>query len=140
MLAKGLDMNQRIIRFFEARPEVLAVYLFGSYARNREKETSDIDLAIFVDPHGKVDESELKRDLMIGLSGVLRKEIHPVILNNAGEMLSAQVFKYGRCLYSSKPDILSRFKTAQFSKIADFAYLRNIMEKGFIRKVMEGER
>jgi hypothetical protein len=28
----------------------------------------------------------------------------------------------------------------QFSKIADFAYLRNIMEKGFTRKIMEGAR
>lgn len=140
MPAKGLDMNQRIVRFFEARPEVLAVYLFGSYARNREKETSDIDLAIFVDPHGKVDESELKRNLIVGLSRVLRKEIHPVVLNHAGEMLSAQVFKYGSCLYNSKPHILSRFKAEQFSKIADFAYLRKIMEKGFTRKVMEGDR
>ena len=140
MRVPQMNMNERIIRFFEARPEVVAVYLFGSRSRGRAKETSDVDLAILVDPHAKVDESELKRDLMIGLSGILRKEIHLVILNHAGEVLSAQVFKYGKCLYNSKPDVLSGFKTAQFSKIADFAYLRNIMEKGFTRKVMEGAR
>jgi len=140
MQVPQMSMNERIIRFFEARPEVVAVYLFGSRSRGRAKETSDVDLAILVDPRAKVDESELKRDLMIGLSGILRKEIHLVILNHAGEVLLAQVFKYGKCLNNSKPDILSGFKTVQFSKIADFAYLRNIMKKGFTRKVMEGVR
>jgi hypothetical protein len=78
---------------------------------------------------------------LIGLSRILRKEIHLVILNRAGETLSAQVFKYGKCLYNNaKPCILSEFRTTQFSKIADFAYLRNIMEKGFTRKIMEGAR
>jgi predicted nucleotidyltransferase len=133
------DMNQKMIRFFEGRPEIIAVYLFGSRARSYAKETSDVDLAILVDPEAKVDEIELKQDLRLCLSGVLRKEIHLVLLNHAGETLSAQVFKHGRCLYNSKPRVLSAFKTVQFSKIADFAYLRNAMEKGFTRKVMEGD-
>jgi predicted nucleotidyltransferase len=140
MSKEAVDMNERIVRFFEARPEVIAVYLFGSRARGRAKETSDVDLAILVDPDVKVDEPELNRDLIVGLSRALRKDIHLVILNRAGELLSAQVFKYGKCLYNSKPGILSGFRTVQFSKIVDFAYLRNMMEKGFTRKVMEGAR
>jgi predicted nucleotidyltransferase len=134
------EIDKRIVRFFESRPEIVAVYLFGSRARGRAKETSDVDLAVLIDPNAKIDRLELKRDMMIGLSGVLRKEIHPVILNSAGELLSAQVFKYGKCLYNREPGILSRFRTVQYSKIADFAYLRNIMQKGFTRKIMEGER
>jgi uncharacterized protein len=133
-------MTDKIIRFFEARQEIVAVFLFGSHARGRARETSDVDLAVLVDPQAKVDDFELKRDLMIGLSRILRKEIHPVILNRAGETLTAQVFRHGKCVYNSKPGILSEFRTVQFSKIADFAYLRNIMEKGFTRKVMEGGR
>lgn len=134
------DMPERIIRFFRQSPEVVAVYLFGSQARKRATEASDIDLAILLDPEAAVDPYKLKRDLLIGLSRILRKEIHLVILNRAGEMLTAQVFKYGKCLYNAKPGILSEFRTLQFSKIADFAYLRNIMEKGFTRKIMEGAR
>lgn len=134
------DMDERIIQFFRKRPEVVAVYLFGSRARGRATELSDIDLAILLDPQAAVDETKLKRELLSGLSRILRKEIHLVILNRAGEMLTAQVFKYGKCLYNAKPCILSEFRTTQFSKIADFAYLRNIMEKGFTRKIMEGAR
>jgi len=135
-----MNMTDKIIRYFETRQEVVAVYLFGSRAGDRAKETSDVDLAVLLDPHAKIDEFELQRDLAVALSGILRKEIHLVILNNAGEVLSAQVFKYGKCLYNSKPGILTEFKAVQFSKIADFAYLKNIMEKGFTRKIMEGER
>lgn len=133
-------MTDKIIRFFEARQEIVAVFLFGSHAGGRARETSDVDLAVLVDPQAKVDDFELKRDLMIGLSRILRKEIHPVILNSAGETLTAQVFRHGKCVCNSKPGILSEFRTVQFSKIADFAYLRNIMKKGFTRKVMEGGR
>lgn len=138
--ASSEEIIERSVRFFEERPEIVAVYLFGSRARGPAKETSDVDLAILIDPDVKIDEFELKRDLLVGLSRVLRKEIHLVILNRAGELLSAQVFKYGRCLYNSKPGILSRFWAVQFSKIANFACLRSIMEEGFTRKVMEGDR
>jgi hypothetical protein len=138
MSKEAFDMNKRIIHFFEAQEKVIAVYLFGSYARGRAGDRSDIDLAILIDRDAKVDKFELKRNIMIGLSKILRKEIHLVILNTAGEVLSAQVFKHGKCLYNAKPGVLSKFSMVQFSKIADFAYLRNIMEKGFTRKIMAG--
>jgi predicted nucleotidyltransferase len=140
MSQESFDMNERIIHFFKAQEKVIAVYLFGSYARGRAGDRSDIDLAILMDPDAEVDEFELKRDVMIGLSKVLRKEVHLVILNTAGEVLSAQVFKHGKCLYNSKPAVLSEFRMVEFSKIADFGYLRNIMEKGFTRKIMAGKR
>jgi uncharacterized protein len=140
MHEKPVDMNEGIIRFFRKRPEVVAVYLFGSRARGRATEISDVDLAILLDPEVAVDSSKLKSELLIGLSRILRKEIHLVILNLAGEMLTAQVFQYGRCLYNADPHTLSRFRTTQFSRIADFTYLRKIMEKGFTRKIMEGAR
>jgi predicted nucleotidyltransferase len=72
MHEKPVDMNERIIRFFRKRPEVVAVYLFGSQARERATEVSDVDLAILLDPQAAVDLYELKRDLLIGLSRILR--------------------------------------------------------------------
>lgn len=129
-------MNDAIRHFFKTRPEVVAVYLFGSHARNRARESSDVDLAILLEPGLQVDELELKRDIMVGLSAPLRKDIHPVILNRAGEMLLAQVFKHGKCLYNASPHKLSEFRTVQFSKIADFYYLRKRMEKGFTKTIL----
>jgi hypothetical protein len=58
---RKLEIDKEITRFFDERPEIIAVSLFGSRARGRAKETSDVDLAILLDPHAKVDEFELKR-------------------------------------------------------------------------------
>lgn len=140
MSAEIRDMDEMISRFFETRPEIVAVYLFGSRARSRAKETSDVDLAILFDPDAKVDETGCKQEILLSLSRLLRKDIDLVVLNHAGETVSAQVFKHGRCLYVSNSSTLSAFKTVQFSKIADFEYLRKVMEKGFTRKIMEGDR
>jgi predicted nucleotidyltransferase len=132
-------MDEEIKRFFEGRPEIIAVYLYGSRARGRAKETSDVDLAVLLHPQAKVDEFEFKRELVIGLSRVLRKDIHLIILNRAGETFLNQIFKHGKCLYNSNPTVLSEFRTLAFSKIADFAYFKGIMEKGFIRSFMDGD-
>ncbi len=129
-------MEEEISRIFDKHPEVVAVYLFGSFAKGLEKEKSDVDIAILLDPQRKADEFSLKRALIIELSRELRKDIHLVVMNRAGELLSAQIFKYGKCLFDRAPTLLSFFRMVQYSKIADFAFLRRNMEKGFTRKIM----
>ncbi len=42
------QLIERIKSYFEDRPEVVAVYLFGSYAQGYEKSFSDIDLEILL--------------------------------------------------------------------------------------------
>src|SRR3989344_9410403 len=47
-----MKLNQKtvkqIVKYFKKRPEVAAVYLYGSYARGDAKIDSDIDLAVLV--------------------------------------------------------------------------------------------
>ena len=47
-----MRLNTKIIakvnKYFAKKPEVAAVYLYGSYARGDAKKTSDIDLAVLV--------------------------------------------------------------------------------------------
>ena len=72
------------------------------------------------------------------LSKILKKDIHPVILNSANEELVRQIFLKGRCLLVNDSRELSKYKMIMISRIADFAYHRNQMQSGFVRKVMEG--
>ena len=126
------EIIRKIAVFFQDRPEVNAVYVFGSYARGREQKGSDLDLAILLD-YGVVRRlNELKKEYVVHLSRILRKDLHLVILNNAGEEVVAQVFKYGQCIFNREPEILSRFKMVSYAMIAEFAYHRNLMKKGFI--------
>ena len=75
---------------------------------------------------------------IIELGRILKKDIHPVILNSASEELLRQVFSNGECLLINNPEALYWFKTIMYSRIADFSYYRNQMQSGLIKKVMKG--
>jgi len=130
------DITEKIGSFFEKYPEVVAVYLFGSYARGREQRDSDLDLAILLDQTALPRLNKLKRQFTIDLARILRKDLHLVIMNSAGEALIAQIFKYGRCILNQRPELLSRFKMSSYAMIAEFAYYRDQMKKGFINRLL----
>ncbi len=44
-----LVVNKQIARYFQNRPEIVAVYLFGSVAQGKVRSSSDVDIGIIVD-------------------------------------------------------------------------------------------
>ena len=77
-------------------------------------------------------------NLMVELSRILRKDIHPVILNLAGEEILRQIFLKGKCILVNNKKKLVRYKMTTFARIADFSYYKKRMQSGLIRNVMEG--
>ena len=133
------NISKCISDYFRDKTDIIAVYLYGSYAVDRQTAMSDIDLGIVLDPE-KIDRDQFteKRDrFMLDLSRLLRKEIHLVILNIAGEILLSQVFKKGNCVFLGNKRKLSLFKAKMLLQIVDFNYYKNIMQKGFIQNVIE---
>jgi predicted nucleotidyltransferase len=130
------DIFNKIAQYFENRPEVVAVYLFGSYASGREKKQSDIDLGVLLEQRMLPSKRDLETAYTIGLAKLLRKDFHIVIMNDAGEGILAQIFKRGRCVFQQNPESLSRFKTVSYSLIADFGYHRSLMERAFVSRIM----
>lgn len=120
------------------KKEVIAVYIFGSYAKNAERHFSDIDIGILMDRMNHDIIIKKRSVYMIGLSLILKKDVHPVILNSASEALLKQVFKKGKCVLVNNAKELSRKKMIMFSEIADYAYYQDKMQSGLIRRVMEG--
>ena len=129
------DILKKIGSFFEDRPEVIAVYLFGSFARGKEQRDSDLDLGVLLDHEEVRRQDDFMREYTVGLARVLRKDLHIVIMNNAGEGLTAQILKNGQCILNRKPELLSRFKMVSYAMIAEFADHRNRMKKGFVRRL-----
>jgi len=126
---------EKIRLYFNNRSEVIAVYLFGSYAKGRQQMDSDIDLAILISQNYISRQNELRRQYIIDLSRILRKDLHLVIMNSAGEDILAQIFKYGQCILNQNSDLLARFKMITYAMIVDFAFYKNIMKKGFTRRI-----
>jgi predicted nucleotidyltransferase len=135
---KKSDIIRKIVHYFEERPEVVAVYLFGSYAKGHEKHSSDIDLAVLVEHEIFTKEKDLAITYTVDLGRLSKKDFHISIMNNAGESVLDQVFRYGKIIFQQDYKALSHFKTFSYAMIADFSYQRSLMEKAFVSKLLGG--
>ena len=123
--------------YFEDKSEVTAVFLFGSQATDKAGRSSDVDIGILFDISDLAGEIDKRNQYMADLANILRKEIHPVVLNSAGEELMRQIFLKGKCILVRDSKKLSLFKMTMFARIADFGYYRDQMQSGLIRNIME---
>jgi predicted nucleotidyltransferase len=131
-------LTKKLRAYFEDRAEVIAVYLFGSQAKNKTHGSSDVDIGILLDTNDRNNETEKRNQYLVDLTNILKKDIHPVILNFAGEELMRQIFAKGDCILVKNQKKLSLFKMTMYARIADFGYYRDKMQSGLIRSIIEG--
>jgi len=131
------NLKDPLIHYFLDKPEVIAIYLFGSRATGKADHSSDVDIGILLDTKDQAKQTRRRKQYMLDLANSLKKEIHPVILNYAGEELMRQIFTHGKCILVKDQKKLSLFKMTAFARIADFGYYRTRMQSGLIRSIME---
>ncbi len=132
-------LKQKISSYFRTKHGVVAVYLFGSRAAGAERPFSDVDIGLLFDDAYKKSVSEKIENYLVELSRIIRKDIHPVTMNFAGELLLKQIFSKGECLLVNDKKKLSRFQMIMFSRILDFSFYLTQMQSGFVRKMIKGE-
>ena len=132
-------LKQKISAYFRDQHGVVAVYLFGSHAVGKERPFSDVDIGLLFDDADTKNASEKLEDYLAELSRIIRKNIHPVNMNSAGELLLKQIFLKGDCILVNDKKKLSRFKMIMFSKILDFSFYLTQMQSGFVRKMIGKE-
>ena len=99
------DLDQRIAKVLEPRPEVLEAYLFGSHARGVAQPHSDIDIAVYID-ESRVEESAFgyRAELTTVLIGGLHdNDIDLLVLNQAPPLLYYHVLRDGIRVLSRDP-------------------------------------
>ena len=130
-------LEEKIARYFENRQDVVAVYLFGSVAGGKVRPSSDTDIGIIVAEMNQDVLNRVMSDAIVELGRILRKDVHPVIMNTASDELLRQIFSKGSCILVNDAGKLARHRMVMFARLADFAYYRGQMQAGFIRRVME---
>jgi len=132
-------LDQSINDFFKTGYErIVAVYLFGSQAGSGAGKAGDIDIGLLFEA-GAVDSAgECVEDILVKLPRVLRRDVHPTVMNTAGEELLRQIFSKGRCVVVKDENQLANFKMTAFARIADYSYYRQIFQRGVIRRVSAG--
>lgn len=131
-------LEEKIKRYFKTKKEIIAVYLFGSHAVGKEQPFSDVDIGLLFDEMDKDLSFRRRNDYLVELGRLLRKDIHPVILNSANEEVLRQIFLKGKCILINDAKKLARHKMVMYVKIAEFAYYKRQIQSGLIKKVMEG--
>jgi predicted nucleotidyltransferase len=132
------ELKKHTATYCATRPEIVACYLFGSRAVGKERPGSDVDIAFLLDNAIPVDAYfDLKMAYCSGLGEVLRLDIHPLIMNDAGEVVLEQIFRKGLPVYGNDSLECIRFRMLQFSLIAEFAPIRDRMEERLFRKYKE---
>lgn len=130
-------MEHLIRTYFLKKPEVIAVYLYGSQVADKQRLDSDVDIGILLRQMDLKKEDELRKQVIVELSRILKKDIHPVIMNTAGEELLRQIFSKGRCVQTNDSKLRAQFMIVSLCRIAKFGYYRKIIQKGFLRSVGE---
>jgi uncharacterized protein len=122
------ELEKRIAEYCTERPEIVACYLFGSFATDLNRLGSDLDLAFLLTPEIPTAEYGAFRDsVVVGLGRLTRQVIHPIVMNNAGELVLGQIFRKGICVYQGNESALRDFRRNKFPLIAEFAYYGDMM-------------
>jgi len=122
------DLIQSMRKFLKdivvQKPEIVAVYLFGSFARDKTRRGSDIDLAFLFD-RAFYKNDPYKAFAIAQMTGaeigeVIGKAVDVSILNGASLFFSYEVISTGFCLYERDYRERIRYEIAIKGQYYDF--------------------
>ena len=100
-------------------------YVYGSYAKGRQKEHSDLDIAVYIN-NPVADITSFVMNLKLVLEDVIRREVHLAVLNSAPPLLKQQVLKNGVLVFERDRRVRIEFiKRSYF----EFFQYQNILNK-----------
>jgi predicted nucleotidyltransferase len=131
MLLDDIINSVELKKFFEKNYDILLAFVFGSVAKGRERDESDIDIAILFSKSPSFDASFKVKD---EISDILKKEVDLAILNDASPILGMQVLKYGKLLFERNKGEYSKF----FVKTMNFYYDLKTCRAENEKKILKG--
>ena len=132
-----MQLDQSIADFFKSGfDHIAAVYLFGSSVSENTGNGSDVDVGLLFNSEAMGLAPASIEDILVRLPRVLRRDVHPVVMNTAGEELLRQIFSKGKCLIVKDGRALAYFKMTAFARIADYSYYRQTLQEGVIKSVL----
>lgn len=127
-----LDIKAKISELMKDHPEIIAAYLYGSFAKGIETKESDIDVALLLSEN--FTQTALYPFKIAGeIEKKLKRKADVRILNNASPSFLNQVFKYGKLLYSADEKKRVSFEVQSMRLYLDIKPLHHEYNK--IRKV-----
>jgi predicted nucleotidyltransferase len=126
-----------IIKRVSEDRDVIALYVFGSLARNALKPLSDLDFAVYLSP--TLDKHQ-RFDKHLNLIGLFNEvfttdEIDLVIMNDASLRFAHHIIKTGKILFCRDQLALVAFCERIQKLYLDFRYFRDKFDECFLKGI-----
>ena len=112
--------------FHERQHHFMFVYLFGSLARKDHSESSDLDIAVYVEENIKQDYFDIKSELYLNLSRVLKiNRIDIVVMNQCRNLiLLNNIITHGQLIYEKNQSARIDYEQKISHNAIDFKHQR----------------
>lgn len=127
----------RLVELLKNDPDVVALFAFGSLAKNTLKPLSDLDFGILLNFRLRKKQRFEKHLDLIGLFTDLfhTDEIDLVILNDVPSRMAIQVLKTGKLLFCNDELALADLRERVIKSYLDFKPMRDEFDDVFLRGI-----
>lgn len=129
-MPSNLKLLKSLKTFFKRRHKILLAFLFGSFASNCSRPSSDVDIGILFET---VPDIYVINGLTEELSSILPREADLVVLNHASPVLKMQILKNGILIYSSKKKYFHQFFADTVNQYDDLKRIRKNCEENILK-------
>ncbi len=123
-----MNIDKKIQEFFLKKPNIAAIYLFGSVVRVGMNASEDVDVAVLYDTEEIPDEFQRIQEQQC-LSDYLGKDVDLIVLNNARVILKMQVLKKGRLVTLKNRKMRNDFFVCTINEYFDLKQVRQPIEQ-----------
>jgi hypothetical protein len=133
ILTKAIE---RLPAVFEKRPEIVAAYIYGSFATGKTTDLSDIDIAVLLRDKGSL---ELQLELIGDISEALKtNDFDLVILNNCPPYMQYEVVSSGKIIYEKDREARCDFHVRALQRYFDVKHIYNEYNYYLKKRIKEG--
>lgn len=130
----------RVAEALGSEPDVLDAYLFGSRARGDDREESDVDVAVFLDPQLSPALRFARRiELATNVMGALqRSDLDLVVLNDVTPLLYHRVLRDGIRVIARDPVACAGRAAEAISRFCDDVPRLRLLSDALARRIRAG--
>jgi Predicted nucleotidyltransferases len=115
----------KLNQYYRANEEVLFGYLFGSFAKNRSRSRSDIDIAVYLSNYHRESAYENKMKDILALQDIFKRPVDLILFNEAPPLLKHEIFKTGIIFIEREHFTLVEYKVRNYHQYLNQLYIIN---------------